>query len=193
MNPITVSREATALVVIDLQKGIVAIPTEPHNAALVVENSGKLAEKFRKNDMPVFLVRVEPPADGREILQPSADRSFSTSGAKSPEWCEIVPEMKPEEFRDFIITKRQWGAFYGTELDARLRRRGIDTIVLCGIATDFGVESTARFAYEFGYNQIFAEDAMTGLSAEGHRHAIQEIFPLIGNVRRTEEILAALD
>jgi nicotinamidase-related amidase len=93
---------------------------------------------------------------------------------------------------DFVVTKRQWGAFYGTELDLQLRRRGMDTIVLCGIATDIGVESTARFAYEYGYQQILAEDAMTARSAEGHRHAVIEIFPRLGRVRTTAEIIAAL-
>ena len=84
------------------------------------------------------------------------------------------------------------GAFYGTDLDLQLRRRGLKTIVLCGIATEFGVESTARDAYERGYEQVFAEDAMTGRSAEGHANSITHIFPRMGRVRSTEEIVAAL-
>ena len=93
---------------------------------------------------------------------------------------------------DFVITKKQWGAFYGTELDLQLRRRKIDTIVLCGIATCMGVESTARFAYEYGYNQIFAEDAMSSMSKEEHEHTVTKIFPRIGLVRTTKEILEVL-
>jgi nicotinamidase-related amidase len=91
-----------------------------------------------------------------------------------------------------LITKHQWGAFYGTELDLEFRRRGIATMVLCGIATNIGVESTARFAYEYGYNQIFAEDAMTALSAEEHVGTVTKIFPRIGLVRKTADILADL-
>jgi nicotinamidase-related amidase len=91
-----------------------------------------------------------------------------------------------------VIFKRKWGAFYGTDLDLQLRRRGLKTIVLCGIATEFGVESTARDAYERGYEQVFAEDAMTGRSAESHANSITHIFPRMGRVRSTEEIVAAL-
>jgi nicotinamidase-related amidase len=91
-----------------------------------------------------------------------------------------------------VITKRQWGAFYGTELDLQLRRRGIRTIVIGGIATNFGVESTARDAFERGYEQVFAEDAMSSVSAEAHRFAVSVVFPRIGRVRSTDEILQAL-
>jgi nicotinamidase-related amidase len=93
---------------------------------------------------------------------------------------------------DFVITKRQWGAFYGTDLDLQLRRRGLTAIVLCGIATEVGVESTARDAYERGYQQVFVRDAMAGLNAESHANAIERIFPRIGRVRGTKEIIAAL-
>jgi nicotinamidase-related amidase len=93
---------------------------------------------------------------------------------------------------DFVITKHQWGAFYGTELDLEFRRRGISTMVLCGIATHIGVESTARFAYEYGYNQIFVEDAMAAMSAEEHNFTVTKIFPRIGLVRKTADILAAI-
>lgn len=191
MDPLVISKDQTALVVIDLQKGIAAMPTVPHDAASVVRNAAKLAEAFRNNGMPVFLVRVTPSADMKDGLHPAVDEGVATRGAMSADWSEILPEMKPLE-SDFIITKRQWGAFYGTELDLQLRRRSIHTIVLCGIATDIGVESTARVAYEYGYNQIFAEDAVAARSVEGHRHAVKEIFPRIGKMRTTEEILAAI-
>jgi nicotinamidase-related amidase len=108
-----------------------------------------------------------------------------------PDWAEIVPEMGPKQ-GDFVITKRQWGAFYGTDLDLQLRRRGLTAIVLCGIATEVGVESTARDAYERGYQQVFVRDAMAGLNAESHANAIERIFPRIGRVRGTKEIIAAL-
>jgi nicotinamidase-related amidase len=102
-----------------------------------------------------------------------------------------VPEIAPTS-TDIVITKKQWGAFYGTHLELQLRRRGMDTIVLCGVATDYGVESTARFAYEYGFQQIFAEDAMTSRSEEQHNAAVNFIFKRIGRVRKTDEILKAL-
>jgi nicotinamidase-related amidase len=111
--------------------------------------------------------------------------------APSPDWSDLIPELDRQP-GDLVIFKRQWGAFYGTDLDLQLRRRGLATIVLCGIATEFGVESTARDAYERGYEQVFAGDAMTGLNAESHANAVERIFPRMGRVRRTEEIIAAL-
>ena len=189
-SPLVIEKEKTALVVIDLQKGIVARPSAPYASDAVVKNASAIAEAFRKNGMPVFLVRVTPSPDGKDALQPVADRPMQAS-ARTPDWAEIVAEMGPQP-GDFVITKHQWGAFYGTELDLEFRRRGITTMVLCGISTNIGVESTARFAYEYGYQQIFAEDAMTAFSAEEHAATVNTVFPRIGRVRKTEEIVAAL-
>jgi nicotinamidase-related amidase len=144
-----IDKSKTALVVIDLQKGIVGRQTAPYASDIVVKNTAALAEAFRKNDMPVFLVRVTPSPDGKDTLRPIADAPMQAQTPPS-DWADIVPELGPKP-GDFVITKHQWGAFYGTELDLELRRRGMATIVLCGIATNIGVESTARFAYEYGY------------------------------------------
>ena len=189
MNTV-INKSKTALVVIDLQKGIAERQTAPHAASSVIKNAAALADYFRENGMPVFLVHVTPSPDGKDALHPIADAAIQRPAPK-PDWAEIVPELGPKQ-GDFLITKHQWGAFYGTELDLEFRRRGITTIVLCGIATNFGVESTARFAYEYGYNQVFAEDAMSALAEGDHAFAITRIFPRIGQVRKTEEILEAL-
>ncbi len=138
--------------------------------------------------MPVFLVHVDVTKE--TMLNVISDLSFSRPLPASPDWSEFAPELTPTP-SDVVITKRQWGAFYGTDLDLQLRRRKIDTIVLCGISTDIGVESTARFAYEYGYQQIFAEDAMASRSDEQHYAAVNFIFKRIGRVRRTREILEA--
>ncbi|HUI64150.1 MAG TPA: hydrolase [Bacteroidota bacterium] len=189
---LAIDKSRTALVVIDLQKGIVQMPTEPHSPGIVVANAAKLAQAFRRNQMPVFLVRVTPSPDGKDILKPIADSKGPAMPPRGPEWGEIVAELGPEP-SDFVITKRQWGAFHGTELDLQLRRRYIDTIVLCGISTNAGVESTARFAFEYGYQQLFAEDASSARSREDHEHTMKSIFPRLGRVRTTKEILSALE
>ena len=190
MSDVVIDKSKTALVVIDLQKGIVGRPTVPYTTESVVANAAGLAAAFRENAMPVFLLRVQPSPDRKDALHPTADTAWPAH-TPPPDWAEIVPELGPEP-GDCVITKLQWGAFYGTGLDLQLRRRGMTTIVLCGIATEFGVESTARDAYELGYEQVFAADAMTGVNAESHANAVERIFPRIGQVRRTEEILAAL-
>lgn len=189
-TPLGIDKEKTALVVIDLQHGIVSRAGEPYPSGIVVKNAAAIADAFRKNGMPVFLIRVTPSPDGKDALHPTADRPMQAP-ARTPDWADLVPEIGPRP-GDFVVTKHQWGAFYGTELDLEFRRRGITTMVLCGISTNIGVESTARFAYEYGYHQIFAEDAMTAMSSEEHASTVTKIFPRIGLVRSTSEILAAL-
>jgi nicotinamidase-related amidase len=189
MPELTLNRTTTALVVIDLQKGIAAQPTQPYPAQDVIRNAARLVQAFRKNGMPVFLVHVVNTPE--TMLKVESDLSFSRPSPLPHDWSEFVPEITPVP-SDVVIRKKQWGAFYGTDLELQLRRRKKDTIVLCGISTDFGVESTARFAYELGFQQVFAEDAMSSRSMEGHYAAVSLIFPMMGRVRKTGQILAVL-
>lgn len=184
-----INKKSTALVLIDLQKGIVSRETKPHPSGVVLENSKKLLDKFRANSMPVFLVHVNFTPE--TSLKVKSDSSIPRSGSTPSDWAEFAPEIAPTD-SDVIISKKQWGAFYGTDLELHLRRRGIDTIVLGGIATTYGVESTGRFAYEYGFQQIFAEDAMSDLSEESHRIAVEYVLKRMGRVRKTEEILKEL-
>jgi nicotinamidase-related amidase len=186
---LSIDKKKTCLVVIDLQKGITAISTQPFDPKTVIANAAKLAKAFRENQMPVFLVHVL--FSQGTALHTNADETMSSRREMPKDWADIVSELGPEP-TDVVITKRQWGAFYGTDLDLRLRRGGLDTIVLAGIATSYGVESTARFAYEYGYQQIFAEDAMSDRSAEAHKNAVEFVLKRIGRVRKTSEILEAL-
>jgi nicotinamidase-related amidase len=191
MNELSIDKATTALVVIDLQKGITAMPTEPYDNKTVIANATSLAKACRQNDMPVFLVHVGPSPDMKDGLKPNSDQPMQFSGPRPADWMDIIPELGPEP-GDHIVHKRQWGAFYGTDLDLQLRRRQIKTIILCGIATNIGVESTARFAYEYGYDQIFAEDACAARSKVDHEQSVNSIFERIGRVRKTADILAVL-
>ncbi|HVN48319.1 MAG TPA: hydrolase [Bacteroidota bacterium] len=187
-----IDKQTTALVVIDLQKGIVGAPALPNASADVVAHAASLARAFRKFQMPVFLVHVTPSLDRKDALHPICDRTMPVNAQPAPDWAELVPELEAAP-GDFIITKRQWGAFYGTELDLQLRRRSIKTIVLCGISTNIGVESTARFAYEYGYQQIFVEDACSARSKEEHDHTMKYNLPRMGRVLSTKDVLAELE
>lgn len=183
--------QKTALVVIDLQKGIAGMPTAPHSAADVIRRTAQIAQRLREAGGFVVLVHVGPSPDGKDALSPITDSAPMRSGDLPAGWDEFVPEMEPKE-GDHVVRKRQWGAFYGTDLDLQLRRRGIDTIILTGIATNIGVESTARSAYEHGYQQIFVEDACSDLSEEAHVFSVNHVFARIGRVRSTEDVLDAL-
>ncbi len=181
----------TALVVIDLQRGIVDAPTSPRPASDVVARVAAIADALRGAGGTVVLVHVTPSEDGRDALRPITDAPAWRPGPRSPDWAQLVPELGPLP-GDILITKRQWGAFYGTELDLQLRRRGIGTLLLAGISTNVGVESTARDAYERGYQQVFVEDAMAARDATEHEHTVRTVFPRIGRVRSTADVLAAL-
>jgi nicotinamidase-related amidase len=188
--PITAINPSVALVVIDIQKGIVGRPTV-HPMAGVLENVFALVEAFRKTPKPVVLVRVGFAPGSPEALKPRADVAPMT-GEFPPEFMEYVDELAPDPARDILVTKRQWGAFYGTDLELQLRRRGVTDIVLCGVATSIGVESTARDAYERGFNLSFAVDAMTDMNLDAHDRALERIFPRIGELGTTHDIIAKL-
>jgi nicotinamidase-related amidase len=191
MDALALDPATTALVVIDLQRGIVSRRTAPHASGDVIARAARVASRFRAAKSTVVLVRVTPSSDGRDRLQPEADQPAPAGAAMPADFADIVPEMGPQA-GDIIITKRQWGAFYGTELDLQLRRRGVRTIVLCGISTNIGVESTARDAFERGYDQIFVKDALASFSSEAHQFTVTTIFTRIGRVRSTEQVLAAI-
>ncbi|MDX6019925.1 hydrolase [Scandinavium sp. V105_16] len=180
----------TALVVIDLQEGILPFAGGPHAAADVVAKAAKLATKCREQGSPVVMVRVGWSADGGDAVNTLVDAQMPAH--QLPEnWMTYPPALGKKE-TDIEVTKRQWGAFYGTELELQLRRRGIDTIILCGISTNIGVESTARNAWELGFNLVIAEDACSAANAEQHQGSMTNIFPRIARIRSTEEILAAI-
>ncbi|MBV8490585.1 MAG: hydrolase [Candidatus Eremiobacteraeota bacterium] len=189
--PVTEIDPTSALVVIDIQKGIVGMPTV-HPAAGVLANVVRLVDAFRAANKPVVLVRVGwTDRDMSDAVQ-TRNQGPGTPGPLPPDFFEYADELQADPARDVLVHKRQWGAFYGTDLDLQLRRRGITQIVLCGIATSIGVESTARSAYEHNYHLTFASDAMTDRNADAHDRALDIIFPRIGEIGTTDEILAKL-
>jgi nicotinamidase-related amidase len=184
---ISLPASTTALVLIDLQKGIVGLPTAPYSAEAVSAKGKVLAERFRAAKAPVVLVNVAFSPDFGDALKAPVDRPMQRPSGGYPEgWMELVEGLAAPS--DVRVTKRQWGAFYGTELDLQLRRRGVITVVLGGVATNLGVESTARAAHEHGYAVVLAEDAMASLSAEMHAFAREHIFPRLGRVAKSDEI-----
>ena len=181
--PLTKLDTTAALIVIDLQKGIVGLPTV-HPAGEVVDRSAQLARAFRDRRLPVVLVNVSGRAPGRTDAGPSKS-SFP------PDWTELVPELEQQP-SDCIVTKQRVGAFIGTSLDETLRQRGVTQVFLTGVATSLGVESTARSAYDHGYNVVLVVDAMTDRDADAHRHSVEKIFPRLGETATTDDVLKLL-
>lgn len=186
---LTLDPARTALVLIDLQNSNVKHELAPHSAEDVVGNCVLLAQEMRERGGLVIYVHVLL----NELPQVPADAPLRPQGAPAapPDASWLAPEAGVEA-QDLVIVKRQWGAFYGTELEQQLRRRGIDTLVMGGIATNFGVESTARAAYDFGFKLVFAEDAMSSFDADAHHFACGSIFPKMGRVRTTRTLIDVL-
>ncbi len=171
-----------ALVVIDLQKGVVGMPL-PHPASEIVARSAELARAFRAKGHLVVWVTVSGRAPGRTDLR----RNFQFP----PGWDELAPELGAQE-GDFRVVKLQVGAFNGTPLELILRRNGVTQIFLTGIATSSGVETTAMQAYELGFNVALATDAMTDRDLETHTRCLTRTFPRLGECGTTQEILTLL-
>ncbi len=180
-----------ALVVVDLQRGIADrdADTAPHPIADVVAHSAAVADAFRARGLPVLLVRVG--LDGAGFSPGRTDRPRPVGGTPPAGWDEIVDELAghPE---DAVVTKRNVGAFVGTDLDLQLRRRGATQVLLTGVSTSMGVEGTARAAHDHGYHVVLVTDAMADPDEASHHHSVAAIFPKIGETTTTAEVLAAL-
>ncbi len=174
----------TALVVLDLQKGIVGSPTV-HPIAGVLAAATVLTAAFRRRGLPVVLVNATGVAPGR------TERGHSLQGLP-PDWADLAPELDAQA-SDLLLTKRTWGAFTDTDLEAKLKARGVTQLVLAGVATSLGVESTARHAHELGFNVALALDAMTDISPEAHDNSVDRIFPRLGETGSAREIAGLLD
>jgi nicotinamidase-related amidase len=181
---ITALDSNTALIVIDLQKGIVANPTA-HPIGEVVKHAAALADAFRRHRLPVVLVNAAGGAPGR--TERTRSRGEFPAG-----WADLVPELNQQP-EDHTVTKRTWGAFTNTDLDEHLKKLGVTQVVIGGVATSIGVESTARQAHELGLNVTLAVDAMTDMNLEAHTNSITHIFPRLGETGTTGEIVALLD
>jgi nicotinamidase-related amidase len=187
---ITIHPETSALVLIDLQRGIVAADTFPNTSMEVVRRAARLASACRDAGMTVVLVRVDPGPDGVLFPRPQADqpRPPSKPGA---DFAELMPELG-QQAADVVVTKHQPNAFYATDLEVQLVRRRIRTIVLGGISTNLGVEATARAAHERGYEQVFVPDVMAAREGDMHEHTVRRVLPTMGRVRSLDVVLAAL-
>ena len=181
--PVTALDPETALIVVDLQRGIVGFPFT-HPITEVIDQTRALVDAFRRNELPIVLVNVAGRAPGR-TEQPARVQAMPEG------WTDLIPELDPQP-SDILVTKRTWGAFAGTDLESRLKQKSVTQVVVAGVATGTGVESTARQAYEQGFNVTLAVDAMTDARPEVHAWSISHVFPRLGETGTTMEIIDQL-
>lgn len=181
--PISQIDPKTALIVIDMQKGITGLPCA-HPVAGITANVTSLLGAFRAKGLPIVLVNVAGAAPGRTDQGPM-------NWTPPADWADLIPELDAQP-SDHRVTKTTWGAFENTDLDDYLKAQGVTQVVMCGIATSIGVESTARVAYERGYNVVLVPDAMSDLDIVMHDYAVAKIFPKIGETGTTEDVVSRL-
>jgi len=180
----------TAVVLIDLQGAVRTHAAEPHSADEVIERAGRIVDAARAAGSLVIFVRTSFLPDESDSLATMVIDQQRGAPKRPEGWDQLVPEMQPLPTEPVII-KRSWNAFHGSNLELELRRHGVETVVMAGISTNFGVEGTARAAYERSYHLVFAEDAMATNTADNHAFAIREIFPQLGRVRTVDDVVAA--
>jgi nicotinamidase-related amidase len=182
----------TALVLIDLQNWIVNRPLAPHSGEDVIDRSLKMAKALKKAGGTIVLVRVSFSDGYGDVVKVPVDSPMILPEGKMPAEAIAFDSRISPSIADVVITKRQWSAFHGTELDLQLRRRGIDTVIVSGIATNFGVEATIRDAFAYNYAPVVPEDAVSSMSAAMHRFSIDNVMPRLARVRPTAEIIETI-
>ncbi len=182
----------TALVLIDLQNWIVGRPLAPYSGDDVIDRSLKIARALKKAGGTVILVRVVFSDGYGDVVKVPVDSPMILPEDRMPPEATAFDSRINISIADVVITKRQWSAFHGTELDLQLRRRGIDTVIVSGIATNFGVEATVRDAFSHNYAPVVPEDAVSSMSAEMHRFSIDNILPRLARIRPTAEIIETI-
>ena len=183
--PLTSLDPNTALIVVDLQKGIVN-GKFIHPIGEIIDRTRALIDAFRAKNLPVVLVNVAGRAPGRTEQGPRSNTTFSDG------WTDLLPQLDQQP-SDIVVTKRSWGAFATTDLEHQLKARGVTQVVVTGVATSVGVEATARQAYEHGFNVTLALDAMTDLRDDAHEYSIRSVFPRVGETGSTQEIISLLE
>jgi nicotinamidase-related amidase len=181
--PVTTIDDRTALIVVDLQKGIVNLPLV-HPISGVIERTSALIDAFRQHRLPVVLVNVAGGAPGR-TEQPRRAATLSEG------FTDLIPELNRQP-GDIVVTKHTWGAFPTTDLESQLKAKGVTQVVVVGVATGTGVEATARQAYEHGFNVTLAVDAMTDTRPEAHAYSLAHVFPRLGETGTAQEIIDLL-
>jgi nicotinamidase-related amidase len=189
--PITTIDPKTALIVIDLQAVMAQIPTA-HPFDDVLGNAVKLADAFRAKNLPVVLVNVAGGVAGRTDQSNQQAEQGGQAHEMPAGWSDLLPALNKQP-SDKTITKYTWGAFHNTDLADHLKDLGVTQVVVCGVATSQGVESTARQAHEHGYHVTLPLDAMTDVNAAAHNNSVAHIFPALGETGTTADVIAALD
>lgn len=176
------------LIVVDLQDGLVRLPAA-HPVDTIIGTTRRLADGMRASGHVIVWITIDFAADGGDMSRRRTD--VPAPPPPTPGFAVLAEGLAPQA-GDLHITKRTWNCFHATELELQLRRRGVETVVLAGVATSIGVESTARGAFDRDFDVVLAADAVTDPVAAAHDHSLRYVYPRLGRVRESGAILEAL-
>jgi nicotinamidase-related amidase len=176
-------KDKTALIIWDVQKMLV---DGIFNKDEFLENTKKLINSAHKNNIPVFFTTINPLPERFE----SATRKLMMKIRKmkmnwSPEGMQLAIAA---EKQDIVLPKNTASIFIGTNFELMMRNAGITTLVFTGIATEFGIESSARDASNRGLFSVIAKDAVSSFNKEGHERSLKNMESMFATMT-TEEIL----
>ena len=167
-----IDRDKTAVVIMDFQQRIIANnASDPEN---VVKQASAALEGARKAGIPVIYVMHR----GGPFAEYAPD-------------VELHEGVAPAD-GEVVITKTRPGPFSTTNLDVALRERGIETIVIMGVSTSGCVLSCTRWAVDVNYKFIVVSDACSDGDPEVHRVLTEKVYPRMGTVVNTQELLNAI-
>ncbi|WP_322081264.1 cysteine hydrolase [Burkholderia sp. BCC1972] len=173
----------SALIAVDLQKGILAMAA-PADVERIIANTTELANTFHELGLPVVWVRALGLPNGRVESSPPV-------GEPRPDFAELHDDL-PFKEGDLDIAKRATNAFLSQDLHALLQARGITNVIVIGIALGIGVESTVRAGFDSGYSMTVASDATTDPMPGRAEAVLKFTLPMFSESGTTAEILKAL-
>lgn len=177
--------DRTALIVVDLQKGILGF-TPNEAAAPVLEAASELVAAFRGAELPIVWVHATGLPHGR------VDDGFPEPEELPADFSDIAESLdaRPDDLH--VYKNRTISAFSKSTLASDLTTRGITQVVIVGIATGAGVESAARSAYDEGFNVTVVSDAVFHGDAERHEHSLTRTLPTVAVVTTVKDVLEAI-
>ncbi len=217
-EPVLITPQSTALVVVDMQEYFLN-PESPFSRLAEARVAGvldyfqargrtvavptlrRLLDVFRAHGLRVVYTTVASERSDGKDLMPIFQRMNVVAREQIGEafipprtdpWARIVAGLEPCA-DELVVNKTTYGTFSSTGLDHTLRSLGIDTLVIGGVVTNACVETTARDAADRGYQVILVDDACAAHSPEIHEATLLSFMGSFGRVRTADEVLAVLE
>ena len=193
----------TALLVVDMQGGFVAegAPAEVPAARGIVPNINRLAAAVRGHGAPVVWIKMTLAPDGPDAFPgyenfatPERAAALFAALADGAELHDVYAPLEVLD-GDMIVHKNRYSVFIegASTLEAQLRARGIDTVIITGTLTNVCCESSARDAMMRNFKVVMASDANAAPTDDAHFRGLATVFTNFGDVRPTDEVIALLD